>query len=324
MRLILTGLTDGAATDAGFPRIEMELRQLRYFVAVARNESFKKAAIELRIAQPALSRQISLLEHELKTPLFTRHTRGSVPTEEGLMLLGDAEQILHLTEQAKQKLLFQHGTISGPVGVGMAPTLAEWIAAELMERAREKHPEVTLRFFEGMTPRLRQMLVNGSIDIAVLSLNVDPTYLALGTSLREPISLVGLANDPLLQPDQPLRIEELVALPLILAGLRKEGIRGIVDRALADAHVRLENVVAEVETVFMARPMIARGLGYTISIRSAAEQGIGEGTLAARPIEGLRLDRVVARSSAHSPSRAVLEISKLLGDLLRERFPPAR
>src|SRR3546814_839707 len=54
----------------------MELRQLRYFVAVARNESFKKAAIELHIAQPALSRQIGLLEHELKTTLFTRHTRG--------------------------------------------------------------------------------------------------------------------------------------------------------------------------------------------------------------------------------------------------------
>src|SRR3546814_9250113 len=81
----------------------MELRQLRYFVAVARNESFKKAAIELHIAQPALSRQIGLLEHELTTTLFTRHTRGSFPTEDGLMLLEDAARILHLTEQVKQR-----------------------------------------------------------------------------------------------------------------------------------------------------------------------------------------------------------------------------
>ena len=116
----------------------MELRQLRYFVAVAKNESFKKAAIELRIAQPALSRQIGLLEHELRTPLFTRHTRGSIPTEEGRLLLEEAERILHLTEQAKQKLLFHRSVVSGPVGIGLAPTLAEWIAPDMLQQLRDE------------------------------------------------------------------------------------------------------------------------------------------------------------------------------------------
>jgi LysR family nitrogen assimilation transcriptional regulator len=302
----------------------MELRQLRYFVAVAKNESFKKAAIELRIAQPALSRQIGLLEHELKTPLFTRHTRGSIPTAEGRLLLEEAERILHLTEQAKQKLLFHRSFVSGPVGVGLAPTLAEWIAPEIMERMRESHPDVQLRFFEGLSPRLRQMLVTGGVDVAVLSLNVDPAHLILGTSFTEPISLVGRAGDPLLAGDEPLHLHELADLPIILAGIRKEGIRDIVERALAESGLSLKNVVAEVETMFMARPMVMKDLGYTISIASAAEQGLRDGLLAIRPIETLKLDRIIARSAEHSPSRAVLEVTKLLTSILRDRFPRRR
>lgn len=302
----------------------MELRQLRYFVAVARNESFKKAAIELRIAQPALSRQIGLLEHELKAPLFTRHTRGSIPTEEGRMLLEEAQRVLHITEQAKQKILFHRSHISGPVGVGLAPTLAEWIAPEMLERMQSEHPEVGLRFVEGLSPRLRQMLVAGGVDVAVLSLNVDPAHLVLGAAFSEPISLVGRAGDPLFDKKPPLQLAEIADLPIIVAGIRKEGIRDVVDRALMEAGTPLTNVVAEVETMFMARPMVARGLGYTISLASAAEQGVRDGTLAVRPIEGLKLERIIARSAEHSPSRAVLEVSKLLSTMLRDRFPKRR
>lgn len=299
----------------------MELRQLRYFVAVAKHESFKKAAIELRIAQPALSRQIGLLEHELGTPLFTRHTRGSIPTEEGRMLVEEAEKILHLTAQAKQKLQFSRGLITGPVRLGLSPTLAEWVAPDLMELIREAHPDVHLSFAEGLTSRLRQALVGGSVDIAVLSLSVDPAHLILGTSISERISLIGMADAPIFSTQEPLALAEVAHLPLILSGIRKEGIRNIVDRALVESGVALQNVVAEVDTMFMARRMVERGLGYTLNIESAVETGLAEGRLASRAIQDLRLERVVARSAAHSPSRAVLEVSKHLTTILRARFP---
>jgi LysR family transcriptional regulator, nitrogen assimilation regulatory protein len=302
----------------------MELRQLRYFVAVARNESFKKAAIELRIAQPALSRQIGLLEHELRAPLFTRHTRGSVPTEEGRLLLEDAETILHITEQAKQRLLFRRDDVCGTVSIGLAPTLAEWVAPELTERVRKSHPEVLLRFVEGLTPRMRQMLTTGGVDIAVLSLGVDPAHLVLGASVAEGLSLIGRAGDPLLESEVPLGLVDVVDLPMILSGIRKEGIRDVVDRGMAEAGLSFRNVVAEVETMLMARPMVSRSLGYTISLASAAAAGVAAGTLAARPVEGLWLERVVARSAEHSPSRAVLEVTKTLTAILRERFPRRR
>src|SRR3546814_20407889 len=131
----------------------MELRQLRYFVAVARNESFKKAAIELHIAQPALSRQIGLLEHELKTTLFTRHTRGSIPTEDGFMLLEEAERILHLTDQVKQRILFRQAPVGGKVNIGMATTLAEWTASEPLEQVRHEFPASATNTLWGPYPR---------------------------------------------------------------------------------------------------------------------------------------------------------------------------
>jgi len=299
----------------------MELRQLRYFVAVARNESFKKAAIELHIAQPALSRQIGLLEHELKTSLFTRHTRGSIPTEDGLLLLEKAERILHLTEQAKQHILFRQAHVGGKVNLGLAPTLAEWIAPHLLEQVRADFPEITLNFMEGLSPRLRKMLVTGGVDVAVLSLNVDPAHLVLGTSFTEPISLVGQKDDPLLASADPIALSDMVDLPMIVPGIHKEGIRDIVDRALTEAGLTLNNVVAEVETMLMARPMVARGLGYTISLESAAENGLREGIFAVRPIENLKLERIVARSAEHAPSHAVLEVTKRLSAILKKRFP---
>src|SRR3546814_11361365 len=87
---------------------------------------------------------------------------------------------------------------------------------------------------EGLSPRLRKMLVTGVVDVAVLSLNVDPAHLILGASFTEPISLVGAKGDPLLDGDEPLTLAEIVDLPLIIAGIRKEGIRDIVERAFAD------------------------------------------------------------------------------------------
>jgi len=299
----------------------VELRQLRYFVAVARNESFKKAAMELHIAQPAISRQIRLLEHELKSSLFTRHTRGSIPTEEGLLLLEEAERILHLTEQAKQKLLFHKKIISGPVSVGLAPALAEWLAPDLMAYMVKTHPEVQLRFCEGLTPRLRRMLTAGEIQVAVLSLNVDPTYLILGRTIHERVVLVGQPNDPLLELSEPLRLGEIVDLPIVLAGIRGEGLRAILDRALAESGLSFSNIVAEVETMFTARPMVSDGFGYTISLASAVEKGIEADELAVRPIETLTLDRIVARSAKHSPSRATLESAKQITERLLNRLP---
>src|SRR3546814_8416872 len=124
------------------------------------------------------------------------------------MLLEEAERILHLTEQVKQRILFRQAHVGGKVNIGLAPTLAEWIASDLLEQVRTDFPEITLNFMEGLSPRLRKMLVTGVVDVAVLSLNVDPAHLILGASFTEPISLIGAKGDPLLDGDEPLTRSE--------------------------------------------------------------------------------------------------------------------
>src|SRR3546814_8271288 len=105
------------------------------------------------------------------------------------------------------------------------------ISSDLLEQVLTDLPEITLNFMEGRSPRLRKMLVTGVVDVAVLSRNVDPAHLILGASFTEPIPLVGAKGDPLLDGDEPLTLAEIVDLPLIIAGIRKEGIRDIVERA---------------------------------------------------------------------------------------------
>src|SRR3546814_16374302 len=91
--------------------------------------------------------------------------------------------------------LFRQAHVGGKVNIGLAPTLAEWIASDLLEQVRTDFPEITLNFMEGLSPRLRKMLVTGVVDVAVLSLNVDPAHLILGASFTEPISLVGARSE---------------------------------------------------------------------------------------------------------------------------------
>src|SRR3546814_20718340 len=84
------------------------------------------------------------------------------------MLLEEAERILHLTEQVKQRILFRQAHVGGKVNIGLAPTLAEWIASDLLEQVRTDFPEITLNFMEGLSPRLRKMLVTGVVDVAAI------------------------------------------------------------------------------------------------------------------------------------------------------------
>ncbi|MBO6719753.1 MAG: LysR family transcriptional regulator [Rhizobiaceae bacterium] len=302
----------------------MELRQLKYFAAIARSGSFKKASIELRIAQPALSRQISMLEYELGVKLFNRLARGSALTQEGRLLLERAEEILRMTEDVRQELINCGAQVAGTVSVGLMPSLAEWVGPELFARTRRLLPEVQLKFSEGLSPRLRVRLTERDVDIAVLALDADPSYLALGVAFSEPISIIGTAGDPLFAETDPVELADIVDLPFVLSGMTKQGIRDVVERALTSQGLRLKKIVAETESSLMARRMVEMGLGYTISIRSTVGSSIETGQLAHRLINGLRFNRIIARSSEQAPSRAVLEVERLLTDILLSRYPRYR
>jgi len=120
----------------------MDLKQLNTFVQVAELGSLSKAADRLHIAQPALSRQVRMLEEELKVRLFSRHGRGMVLTESGNLLLSRATAILRQIEEIRADLTEQAGAIRGKVVLGTPPTVGDVLAARLAERFMTQYPEV--------------------------------------------------------------------------------------------------------------------------------------------------------------------------------------
>src|SRR5215218_8906758 len=146
----------------------MDLRQLEYFVRVAELGSFTRAAIALDVAQPALSRQVRLLEVELRQNLLTRNGRGAIPTEAGKLLLEHGRGILHQVERAREELGRVRGALAGRVAVGLPPSVAKLMTVPLTREFRQRLPDATLAIMEGLSTAMRESLEKGRLDIAVL------------------------------------------------------------------------------------------------------------------------------------------------------------
>ena len=146
----------------------MDLKQLGYFVRVAELGSFTRASIALDIAQPALSRQIRLLEVELRQSLLTRNGRGALPTEAGNLLLKHGRGILHQVEVAREELGAVRGALVGRVSIGLPPSLSRLITVPLTRAFREKLPQAHLTLTEGFSVVMHDGLRVGNLDMAVL------------------------------------------------------------------------------------------------------------------------------------------------------------
>ena len=129
----------------------MEIHQLRYFVAVADEGNFSRAAAKVHVAQPSLSQQIRKLEAEIGQPLFDRLPRSVVLTEAGRCLIDYARQILASIGDARRSVDELKGKIAGDVAVGAIPTIAPYVLPELVVKFQKHYPEVTLHVVEDVT-----------------------------------------------------------------------------------------------------------------------------------------------------------------------------
>jgi LysR family hydrogen peroxide-inducible transcriptional activator len=147
----------------------MELHQLRYFVAVADEGNFSRAAAKVRVAQPSLSQQIRKLEAEMGQPLFDRLPRSVVLTEAGRCLLDYARQILASIGDARRCLDELKGKIAGDVAVAAIPTIAPYVLPQLVVTFQKHYPDVTLHIVEDVTAGITQRIESGELDVALAS-----------------------------------------------------------------------------------------------------------------------------------------------------------
>lgn len=294
----------------------MDLRQLRYFLVVANQQHFGRAASVLHVAQPALTRQVQLLEEELGVQLFVRHARGATPTDEGLFLLERASFLLRYAEQMKQDMTARQRSPRGPVAIGMSPGLALLLAVSLTRVVQQRLPEVRLRIVEGFAPQLHTMVLQGGVDLAVLNGPVQVSNLVMFPLLTEDLCLIARSDDKRVKGPK-VKLKQLSGLPLVMTGLAKSGVRLELEAAAGRAGIELHQVV-EVETIEVAKRLVREGVGVTVHFAATVKEDVEAGRLVAHPIDGLHLRRILARASDRPPSRATGELVGIVRAVVEE------
>jgi LysR family nitrogen assimilation transcriptional regulator len=267
----------------------MDLKQLEYFVRVAEMGSFTRAAIALNVAQPALSRQIRLLEVELRQNLLKRNGRGASPTEAGLLLLEHGRGILHQVERAQEELARARSGLSGKVALGLPPSVARVLTVPLTRAFREKMPDAHLSISEGLTAAMQESLLNGRLDIALLYNPKSTSGLEISNLVQEELWLVQARASALQEDPPPPRIglQEVAKLPLVIPS-RPNAIRMHVESEMAGIGCR-PCIALEIDGVTSILELVADGAGYAILSRNAVTRSINPSAFSTRPISEPKL-----------------------------------
>ena len=277
----------------------MDLKQIEYFVRVAELGSFTRASTALNIAQPALSRQIRLLEVELRQTLLVRNGRGAAPTEAGKLLLEHGRGILHQVQRAREELGRVRGSLAGRVAIGLPSSLARMVTVPLTRAFRQQMPDAALSIREGLSVAMHESLLAGRLDIAVLY-NAQPSAeVDISPLMEEELLLVqarppGLPEDP---PPAAITLREVAALPLVIPS-RPNAIRMHVEAEMANIDCRPQ-VVLEIDGVAAILDLVADGVGCAVLSRNAVASSIRPSAFTVRSIQqpALRTKLALATSS---------------------------
>lgn len=283
----------------------MNLRALRYFVAIADAGSLTAAATAVNVAQPALTRQLRELEADLGVPLLMRLPRGVRLTSAGVTLYESAQRMLAEAARVRQRLASREGEDQATVVLGASPTLARVLLPGLFEACQRAVSGLQLRAREAFTPALLEWLERGMVDMAIVT-NPEPGRpLSLHPLLGEPFALV---SHPSLKLDRIVPARQLAGLPLLMTTLH----RGLVDRQLQPLGLKLA-LRAEIDSVDSIRELVMRGPWATVMPISVFKDPAAARAVAISEISGVQLNRLLVLATrieklAQAPQAAVREI----------------
>ena len=245
----------------------MELRVLRYFLAVAREGSITKAAGFLNVTQPTLSRQIKELEEELGQQLFIRGSHSVSLTAEGMMLRKRAEEIMDMVGKTKAEFSSIQETIAGDIYIGSGETHGMRLSAEIIKELRTEYPDIRDHLYSGNAENVTERLDKGLLDFGVL---IQPTDLAKYHSIALPAKdiwgVIMRKNSPLADK-QTIVKEDLRGLPLICSqqAIRKSSAYNQFQRWFGRDFDKL-NIIATYNLVFNAALLAEQDIGYVLSL----------------------------------------------------------
>ncbi len=295
----------------------MEIRVLRYFLAVAREGSITKAANSLHLTQPTLTRQLQDLEKELKQKLLVRGKHKVTLTPEGLILQKRAQEIVDMVEKTEAEFQSISDTLSGDIYIGGGETDSMKYVAEIIKEIQEDYPAIKFHLYSGNAEDVMEKLDRGLLDFGILIQPVDLSrYDHLELPERDTWGVIMRSDSPLAEKSE-IALNDLVEIPLLASrqmSPKYSKDSGFLDW-FGDKYNDL-NIAATYNLIFNAAIMVKAGVGIAVTLDKLADTSKESG-LCFRPLSPKLesgLDIVWKKNQVFSPA------AKLFWERLKERF----
>ncbi len=308
----------------------MDLRSLRYFIAVVDAGSLSKAAASLYVAQPALTAQIKKLEAELDAQLLERSHVGVTLTPVGLQLYQDARRLLADAAAMQERIRRSAASPEGSVTLALPLLLVSLLVGPLLMRLKEAYPRVRVYVLDDMSLMVQKAMVEGRADLGILVDSPRVQGLSCKPLAEESLFLSGHDPEGLVPVEMVdgrpvVRFDAAAALPLVLQSPRF-AIRQSVERIAAERGLSL-NVAHEHDSTRVIRSLHVAGAGFTFTPASSVVEHPGAlaGWLRARVIEPEIVRRYhLAQPGGRAPTAAAAVVAELLQAQVRELIEAGR
>jgi len=267
----------------------MEIRVLRYFLAIAREGSITNAANLLHLTQPTLSRQIHDLEEELGQKLFTRGSHSMTLTAEGMILRKRAEEIISMVDKTEAEFNYMENAIGGDIYIGGGETDAVKLVAQIAKQLRENYPGIRYHLYSGNSDDVTERLDKGLLDFGILIQPANITkYDYINIPAKDTWGVVMRKDSPLAEKNV-IHKEDLLDVPLICSrqAISQERSGNEFAKWFEEDFDKLD-IVTTFNLVYNAAIMVDAGIGYAVTIDKIANTSENS-SLCFRPLEP-RLD----------------------------------
>lgn len=270
----------------------MDFRQLKAFLTVAETGNVTRAAEVLHLVQPAISRQIRLLEEDVGSALFERARHGMVLTDAGKTLVDFARRAMLELERARAELSSRGSeSPSGLVTIGLLPSTIDVLSNALVSAIALAYPGIRVRIAMGYAGTLLRWLEDGEVDTALLYGSERSDAVQTQALLQESLWVVAPGSAGL-RPDRPVCLARLSEYKLVLPSA-PHGIRTLVDHACAVAGVSLD-IRAETNALSVQRALVLGGHGWTLLPPIAVAQDLKDGRLSGAPLAEPAISRTIS------------------------------
>lgn len=266
----------------------MKLLQLRYLIQVAETGSFTKAATKLNVAQPALSRQIKLLEDELGVSLFHRDGRGVEPTAAGNELVRRSMDIFQHLYEAREAVMAYRGQMEGEVTIGILPLFGAAVMPDLLLRCRGEYPGLNIKVMVGMSGAVQEWLMSGRVDFGVISSLADSGQFIKTSRIATALLHLVYRSEDAPNDDGPVPLARALNAPLIIPS-RANGIGAVIHGAAERENIPVQPTL-EVDSVEIIKGLVLSGVGSTILPRFAIEKELRAGVFKSREVADRALE----------------------------------